>query len=530
MSKLEKLYYLQSGRCFYCNQAKKMEEMNLEHLVPQKNKDAFSGLNSIDNLVAVCIGANDAFGSMSFKEKMRIFIHRNEFIPCPSSTVTKNQEEVTAGPLNPVGIINDSDSYDDGENTELVSVGEDFDGSESDYDLSEPENTALVSVDANYEPSESVNIELGSESANNELESVDVSVVDENIVRWLNDKNNVRWVVDEIIKVFYTDRFFKQLKGGPFFLSKTHLVVVFPRILDILNEMNEYKDLKLPSSMDISKSGNIFFCHAEKIDLIDKSPSGKVQRTFRYSHNGSFQEHDGVGGNIFNTLRGLAIPISKLDKVKLKGMRRWHIRFYDSIEPEHDNLSDIQINELVKSYITKKTEHDNLSNIKINKRVKSNITKKPEHDNLSDIQINELVKSNINGTAFKSHIAVLDGEYSGVKLNRGWIRTFASAYKKIYILTSYPSVNTIIPKNCQLIMKMAGNSKSTNAEKIIRYVLKNIPKNDKMYIHLFSSNFSKIKSELKEYKILPFNLPIARSQRKIKLKKDEEKRKLKSGK
>lgn len=68
-SRLLKLYQLQSGLCFFCQQSFSIHQMNIDHLQPKSRR----GSNAIGNLVASCYLCNNQKADRlpSDKEKLR---------------------------------------------------------------------------------------------------------------------------------------------------------------------------------------------------------------------------------------------------------------------------------------------------------------------------------------------------------------------------------------------------------------------------------------------------------------------------
>lgn len=79
---LERLMFAQGGLCFFCNALLPKDEASVEHLVPT----ARAGSNSDDNCVATCKALNALLGSMSLKEKIRVFLLQKGDFKCPNGT------------------------------------------------------------------------------------------------------------------------------------------------------------------------------------------------------------------------------------------------------------------------------------------------------------------------------------------------------------------------------------------------------------------------------------------------------------
>lgn len=81
MKQLERLMFLQDGRCFFCDRTIPSGEASVEHLVATAN----GGGNGNDNCVACCKSLNGVFGSMSLKDKFRIVLSRRGEFKCPKT-------------------------------------------------------------------------------------------------------------------------------------------------------------------------------------------------------------------------------------------------------------------------------------------------------------------------------------------------------------------------------------------------------------------------------------------------------------
>jgi hypothetical protein len=78
-SKLERLLYLQSDRCFFCGQALRIDEASIEHLNPKSR-----GGTSDDNNVVVCHASlNQTFGDMDLKRKFEFTLRSAGAFKCP---------------------------------------------------------------------------------------------------------------------------------------------------------------------------------------------------------------------------------------------------------------------------------------------------------------------------------------------------------------------------------------------------------------------------------------------------------------
>lgn len=80
MSKLEKLLYLQSGKCFFCREPLALGDASIEHLHPRSK----GGKDMDDNLVACCAALNQTFGSMDLRTKFDFIISSGGVLQCPA--------------------------------------------------------------------------------------------------------------------------------------------------------------------------------------------------------------------------------------------------------------------------------------------------------------------------------------------------------------------------------------------------------------------------------------------------------------
>jgi len=78
-SKLRKMLYLQSGRCFFCGELLNEEEASIEHLNPRSR----GGTNTEDNQVVCHRTLNEVFGSMDLKTKFEFVLKNAGQLKCP---------------------------------------------------------------------------------------------------------------------------------------------------------------------------------------------------------------------------------------------------------------------------------------------------------------------------------------------------------------------------------------------------------------------------------------------------------------
>lgn len=75
-SSLNHLLFKQKGKCYFCHKELSIHRADTEHLFAKAN----GGLDSDENCVAVCRGANRLMSNLPLKEKIEIF--RDKFV-CP---------------------------------------------------------------------------------------------------------------------------------------------------------------------------------------------------------------------------------------------------------------------------------------------------------------------------------------------------------------------------------------------------------------------------------------------------------------
>lgn len=79
LSKLGKMLYLQSGRCFFCGEALQEEEASIEHLNPKSR----GGTSAEDNEVVCHKSLNETFGAMDLKHKFAFVLKSAGAFKCP---------------------------------------------------------------------------------------------------------------------------------------------------------------------------------------------------------------------------------------------------------------------------------------------------------------------------------------------------------------------------------------------------------------------------------------------------------------
>lgn len=79
LSKLEKMLYLQQGKCFFCGEKLALEDANIEHL----NPISLGGKSTPDNLVVCHKTLNDTFGNLPLKQKFEFVLKAAGSFRCP---------------------------------------------------------------------------------------------------------------------------------------------------------------------------------------------------------------------------------------------------------------------------------------------------------------------------------------------------------------------------------------------------------------------------------------------------------------
>jgi len=80
---LDRLYYLQHGKCFYCGAALDRADASVDHIHPKSK----GGTNVDDNLVVCCKRLNLVFGDMGLKDKVRFLLGGSGLMVCPGRTM-----------------------------------------------------------------------------------------------------------------------------------------------------------------------------------------------------------------------------------------------------------------------------------------------------------------------------------------------------------------------------------------------------------------------------------------------------------
>ena len=80
---LERLLFLQGGRCFFCRLALPKAEASIEHLQAVSG----GGTNHDDNCVACCKTLNRVLGSMPLKAKIEVVLNQKGDFVCPNAAM-----------------------------------------------------------------------------------------------------------------------------------------------------------------------------------------------------------------------------------------------------------------------------------------------------------------------------------------------------------------------------------------------------------------------------------------------------------
>ena len=79
LTKLQKMLYLQAGRCFFCGEALKEEDASIEHLNPKSR----GGTSAEDNEVVCHSSLNETFGALDLKRKFEFVLKSAGKFACP---------------------------------------------------------------------------------------------------------------------------------------------------------------------------------------------------------------------------------------------------------------------------------------------------------------------------------------------------------------------------------------------------------------------------------------------------------------
>lgn len=78
-TKLQRMLYLQAGKCFFCGEQLALRDASIEHLQPRSK----GGGSTEDNEVVCCTALNQTFGSMGLRAKFAFVIASGGAIKCP---------------------------------------------------------------------------------------------------------------------------------------------------------------------------------------------------------------------------------------------------------------------------------------------------------------------------------------------------------------------------------------------------------------------------------------------------------------
>lgn len=79
LSKLEKIHFLQQGKCFFCGEKLALAEANIEHLHPLSK----GGKRTDDNEVVCHKSLNETFGNLPLKQKFEFVLKAAGSFRCP---------------------------------------------------------------------------------------------------------------------------------------------------------------------------------------------------------------------------------------------------------------------------------------------------------------------------------------------------------------------------------------------------------------------------------------------------------------
>ncbi len=80
-TKLDKLLYLQNGKCFFCGRVLTKAEASVEHLLPKSK----GGTDADGNVVACCVTLNRTFGNMELRDKVKFVLAQKGEFRCPKA-------------------------------------------------------------------------------------------------------------------------------------------------------------------------------------------------------------------------------------------------------------------------------------------------------------------------------------------------------------------------------------------------------------------------------------------------------------
>lgn len=96
MKQLERLLFLQGGRCFFCAQSIPSGEASVEHLVASAN----GGAKDDENCVVCCKTVNAALGSLSIKAKIQAVLNQRGLFACPAAADVSDTQRLPQSHLN----------------------------------------------------------------------------------------------------------------------------------------------------------------------------------------------------------------------------------------------------------------------------------------------------------------------------------------------------------------------------------------------------------------------------------------------
>jgi hypothetical protein len=91
---LDRLLFLQGGRCFYCKRELPKSDASVEHLVATSK----GGGNTDENRVACCKTINALLGSMSLKDKFQVVLNQKGAFSCPNRSAIVDSSRIVDVP------------------------------------------------------------------------------------------------------------------------------------------------------------------------------------------------------------------------------------------------------------------------------------------------------------------------------------------------------------------------------------------------------------------------------------------------
>jgi hypothetical protein len=105
-TKLDRMLFLQGGRCFFCDEELCRADASLEHLVATAN----GGPDCEANCVACCKVLNGMLGSLSLKEKIRVVLNQRGRFKCPAPAAEAPFQPAVSAESKPAPIPSETDA------------------------------------------------------------------------------------------------------------------------------------------------------------------------------------------------------------------------------------------------------------------------------------------------------------------------------------------------------------------------------------------------------------------------------------